>query len=353
MASSRPEDRMNPNWIRQRMIEMEIERDPPLNRSYRCYSGTYLKDFYLNADQAAKLEAGDKIFMPPSALGILSPLNLPIMLFQLRNPKAADRELVSHCGVLEFIAEEDTIYMPSWKMRSLQLEEGDAVHVKIAFLPKGRFVKFQPHTTSFLDITNPRAVLEKTLRTFTCFTTGDTIMLPYNGKEYYVDIVETKPPRGISIVDTDCEVDFVAPLDYKEPEKPVAAASPPTNKAALVAPDQVEEPKFSPFTGAGRRLDGKPLPPPPISSSSFVAAASNGKGDAQLSSTGSSSQGTSGRAHGKLVFGTNNAAANRATNSTNSQKEIEKKASKEQAKPEKKEPPKFQPFTGKGYSLKG
>lgn len=33
------------------------------------------------------------------------------MLFELRN-NAAER--VSHCGVLEFIAEEGMIYMPYW-----------------------------------------------------------------------------------------------------------------------------------------------------------------------------------------------------------------------------------------------
>lgn len=33
------------------------------------------------------------------------------MLFELRN---AATERVSHCGVLEFIAEEGMIYMPYW-----------------------------------------------------------------------------------------------------------------------------------------------------------------------------------------------------------------------------------------------
>lgn len=33
------------------------------------------------------------------------------MLFELRNAAA---ERVSHCGVLEFIAEEGMIYMPYW-----------------------------------------------------------------------------------------------------------------------------------------------------------------------------------------------------------------------------------------------
>ena len=64
--------------------------------------------------------------------------------------------------------------------------------------------------------------LETTLRNFSCLTTGDSIMVAYNNKKYYIDIVETRPSNAISIIETDCEVDFAPPLDYKEPEKPVA-----------------------------------------------------------------------------------------------------------------------------------
>lgn len=45
-------------------------------------------------------------------------------------------------------------------------------------------------------------------------------MVPYNNKKYVIDVVETKPSSAVSIIETDCEVDFAPPLDYKEPEKP-------------------------------------------------------------------------------------------------------------------------------------
>lgn len=50
-------------------------------------------------------------------------------------------------------------------------------------------------------------------------------MVAYNNKKYYIDIIETKPSNAISIIETDCEVDFAPPLDYKEPEKPIPSAS--------------------------------------------------------------------------------------------------------------------------------
>lgn len=67
--------------------------------------------------------------------------------------------------------------------------------------------------------------LETTLRNFSCLTTGDSIMVAYNNKKYYIDIIESKPANAISIIETDCEVDFAPPLDYKEPEKPIAPRS--------------------------------------------------------------------------------------------------------------------------------
>jgi ubiquitin fusion degradation protein 1 len=57
-------------------------------------------------------------------------------------------------------------------MQNLLLQEGDVVALRSATLPKGSFVKLQPHSTDFLDITNPRAVLETTLRNFSCLTGG-------------------------------------------------------------------------------------------------------------------------------------------------------------------------------------
>lgn len=50
-------------------------------------------------------------------------------------------------------------------------------------------------------------------------------MVAYNNKKYYIDIIEAKPANAITIIETDCEVDFAPPLDYKEPEKPTSLPS--------------------------------------------------------------------------------------------------------------------------------
>lgn len=60
-------------------------------------------------------------------------------------------------------------------------------------------------------------------------------MVAYNNKKYYIDIIESKPSNAITIIETDCEVDFAPPLDYKEPEKPVAPV--PLNKGTAQGTD--------------------------------------------------------------------------------------------------------------------
>ena len=125
----------------------------------------------------------------------------------------------------------DTLVCVSQMMQNLALEEGEIVTLKSASLPKGTYVKLQPHTTDFLDISNPKAVLETTLRNFSCLTVGDQITINYNNRQYFIDIVEAKPQQSISVVETDCEVDFAPPLDYVEPTRPEPAAPQPQEEA--------------------------------------------------------------------------------------------------------------------------
>lgn len=50
--------------------------------------------------------------MPPSALEQLTRLNIIYpMLFKLTNKKT---NRITHCGVLEFIADEGKVYLPYW-----------------------------------------------------------------------------------------------------------------------------------------------------------------------------------------------------------------------------------------------
>lgn len=193
--------------------------------------------------------------MPPSALDQLTRLNIEYpMLFKITNSKL---ERQTHAGVLEFIADEGKIYIPYWMMKNLLLEEGDLVKIENVSLPVASFSKFQPQSVEFLDITNPKAVLENCLRNFACLTTGDVIAISYNNKIYELLVLETKPGRAVTIIECDMNVEFDAPVGYKEPtreQKPEDDMD--VDQSQM---EHYDDKSFFTFKGEGKRLDGKKI----------------------------------------------------------------------------------------------
>ena len=73
-----------------------------------------------------------------------------------------------------------------------QTKKGDMITLTSVTLPVASYSKFKPQQVDFLNITNPKAVLEKHLRSFACLSKNDMISIDYLGKEYELQIVETK-----------------------------------------------------------------------------------------------------------------------------------------------------------------
>ena len=70
-------------------------------------------------------------------------------------------------------------------MQNLALDQGGLLTVESANLQVATYAKFQPHSVDFIDLTNPKAVLESKLRNFACLSTGDVIAICYNNKVLY------------------------------------------------------------------------------------------------------------------------------------------------------------------------
>lgn len=214
------------------------------------------------------------------------------MLFQISNSaptRSGGAVRLTHCGVMEFSAQEGYCYLPYWMMQNLLLKEGDIVKIKNLSLKKATYVKFRPQTKDFLDISNPKAVLEKSLRTYSCMTQGDQFCIKYNEKKYFIDVLEVRPDGKASIIETDVSIDFAPPADYVEPSASKdddGATAVSSNIAPPNPPDEEDErakkkqgtrniadlergkkksfdtdtePQHVAFSGEGRRLDGKPL----------------------------------------------------------------------------------------------
>ncbi|UVC54674.1 ubiquitin fusion degradation protein [Theileria orientalis] len=195
--------------------------------NYRCYSVSFAgREF---------MEHGNKILLPQSTLHELASRNISWpMMFEIRNPKNFRS---TNGGVLEFISEEGTCNIPYWIMQNLELNEGDVVTITNVSLPKAKWVKLKPLNNDYWDISNPRAVLENALRNYATLTIGDVIPIHYLQTVYLIEIVDLKPSRACSIIETDMEVDF--DVQIPEPKQSV-------EKMAT----EVE-------VVAGKRLDGK------------------------------------------------------------------------------------------------
>ncbi|KAG4304236.1 hypothetical protein PORY_002417 [Pneumocystis oryctolagi] len=181
---------------------------------YRCYSISMME-----GNERSSVNFTGKVILPPSALDKLSRLSISYpMLFELKN---TEKHRTTHAGVLEFIAEEGRIYLPLWMMQTLLLEQGDLLSVTSTKLPLGSYVKIRPQHPDFLQITDPKAVLENALRNFSALTKEDIFQINYNEQIYEIEVLDIKPDDGrgsVSVVETDLEVDFAPPVGYSEPE---------------------------------------------------------------------------------------------------------------------------------------
>lgn len=74
-------------------------------------------------------------------------------------------------------------------------------------------------------LTNPS--LESALRAYSALSKGDIVEITYNSLVFEFLIMETLPEGpGISIIDTDLEVDFETPVGYVEKPRPAPAPIP-------------------------------------------------------------------------------------------------------------------------------
>ncbi|KAF5102235.1 hypothetical protein D0Z00_000418 [Geotrichum galactomycetum] len=224
------------------------------------------------------------------------------MLFEL---SSEDTGLKTHGGVLEFTAEEGRVYLPQWMMEALGVAPGAIIKIANTNLEQGRFVKFEPQSTDFLDISDPRAVLENALRNYSTMTKDDIFQISYNNKVYAIKVLEVKPvndAESICVIETDLNVDFAPPVGYVEPT-PVPSASvsrtgtpnPLGGMASsiqynkLLQTDSLKNKQsFDPFAGGGKKISNRSSkkssqPSTPGSLAAGETASSNNSDTAVLS----------------------------------------------------------------------
>jgi ubiquitin fusion degradation protein 1 len=280
-----------------------------LNRQPQYFESKFRVVSAAIADKVEHLEKGGKICLPQSSLIALGRLNIQWpMLFEIRNDAAGTK---THCGVLEFSAEEGRCIMPYWMMQILALAENEVVSVRSVELKRGTFVRLQPHQHEFAMLSNPKVVLETALRNYATLTKLQDICIPYLGKRYFLRVLELEPADesgAVSIIETDMSLDLAPAMDAPKQEEARSSSSAaassssssqseagdgsdampstltPLTKRILDGKEPVpgkrapaptqEEKKFEAFAGSGRTLRGRVFTAssPPSSSASSSAS---------------------------------------------------------------------------------
>jgi hypothetical protein len=51
---------------------------------------------------------------------------------------------------------------------------------------------------------------------YACLCRGDVLSIAYSNEVYEIEIADCKPDEAVGIIDTDINLEFKAPKDYKE-----------------------------------------------------------------------------------------------------------------------------------------
>jgi ubiquitin fusion degradation protein 1 len=170
--------------------------------------------FYHHYDDIKYLENSSKIILPKRILYEISKyedISYPL--------KFKINDYNTLFSVHEFRDDIDELLISNHYLANMSLEENSNCKVTLltSKIDNGTKVTFKSHSSNFLDIPDHKGFLEYNLnKLYTHLTKNQTVVIPYNDEQIYIDVIKCEPSDSICIVDTDLEVDFEEPYDYKE-----------------------------------------------------------------------------------------------------------------------------------------
>ena len=172
----------------------------------------------IGEDKTKLLNYSNKILLPSSVLSTLNDEDIMETPFVFR-VKNKETQYGMVCGVHEFTAPPGVIHISYGLMAQMNINEGDTITIELVQPPKGEYIKIKPHQTEFIELNDPKSILEKHMsENYPVITKGQSISIKYEGtgKVYHIDIVETGPSEVILTLNCDLNVDFDEPYDYQE-----------------------------------------------------------------------------------------------------------------------------------------
>lgn len=158
-----------------------------------------------------------KVLLPYYMLSELVVYNYqPPYLFQIGY---TNDSFTTICSVLDFQLDRNEVHIPDWMYEQLCLDQQSEVLLKCVKVNPGIGIKLLPHSVDFLKIENPKKALEDSLKNYHVLSYGDEIKMDFEEIgpcRFTVTNVSPKNTDSIYIVDTDLNVEFDEPLNYKE-----------------------------------------------------------------------------------------------------------------------------------------
>ena len=230
---------------------------------------------FYNYDKYKKLENSDKILIPMHIINNIKnkfeDIQFPL-IFTIEKIDNEGLNLLEElgmkktikCQAYEFLEDIDDIYIPFRLMQNLWMNEATLVTLKYSLneYRKGEKIILRPHTSDFLEIDDPKIFLEKGLiENYSVLSKEDIIGIAYFDHTLYFDVLETFPEDTIIVNNTDLEVDFKKPLDFKDPPSPEKILQPIIEKKVQQLTQNnntnIKHEDFIAFSGTGNRLGNK------------------------------------------------------------------------------------------------
>ena len=168
----------------------------------------------------SELENSNKTLLPAACIPDLD-LDAGTTYLEIKNLEN-DKTVI--CAVHEYTESPGIIFIPSGIMNNINLHDGNNVIVtQRTNISKGEYIKIKPMKKAFIDLPNPKAILERHISQFyPILSENEIITIKHNNDLYHIQIVETKPNKVIQTTDCDINLDFDRPADMPEETEAVA-----------------------------------------------------------------------------------------------------------------------------------
>eukprot|EP00486_Rosalina_sp_Unknown_P013764 CAMPEP_0201591982 /NCGR_PEP_ID=MMETSP0190_2-20130828/189998_1 /ASSEMBLY_ACC=CAM_ASM_000263 /TAXON_ID=37353 /ORGANISM="Rosalina sp." /LENGTH=480 /DNA_ID=CAMNT_0048050543 /DNA_START=116 /DNA_END=1556 /DNA_ORIENTATION=- len=177
---------------------------PNIQKSFQQKYRVFSAAFWQNNGSTFDLEKSDKIVLPPSALNALTdcnasfPVLLKIQIIDSFSNKPLPSNVFSY--VIDYSAPEGLIYMSSWMINKLQLDQSGQSVVELSLptdsnlkyqCPSAEFLQLQPHSLQLMLLNNITDLVHQSLSDYySSLRIGDDITVYAGTKTYGLTVVK-------------------------------------------------------------------------------------------------------------------------------------------------------------------